>query len=251
MTAMKSVIRGALARALQLLDDKRMARLWIDMARRRSLMLPPDAGMRFLLDLDGGLYEIEGYAAVRYGDGEHPKHRLTCYHDFFVTRVRLGERVLDIGCGIGAVARDVAERSQAWVVGIDLSAEEIATARNHYAHPRVEYCVGNALTDLPDERFDVVILSNVLEHLPSRPAFLQRMVEVVRPSRVLVRVPIYERDWRVPLKKELGVDYRLDVTHETEYTLDGFAEEMALAHLVVFHQEIRWGEVWAEVRPRD
>jgi len=59
-----------------------------------------------------------------------------------------------------------------------------------------------------------------------------------------------ERDWRVPLKQELGIDRRLDPTHFIEYTLESFAAEMEEANLRVTHQEVRWGEIWAEAVPR-
>ncbi|MBP1691228.1 MAG: glycosyl transferase, family 2, partial [Bacteroidetes bacterium] len=47
----------------------------------------------------------------------------------------------------------------------------------------------------------------------------------------------------------LNVEYRLDPTHETEYTLETFAAEMKEAGLLVKHQEVRWGEIWAECIP--
>jgi hypothetical protein len=31
-----------------------------------------------------------------------------------------------------------------------------------------------------------------------------------------------------------------------EYTLESFAREMADAGLIISHQEVRWGEIWAE-----
>ena len=105
------------------------------------------------------------------------------------------------------------------------------------------------LTTSLDGAFDTIILSNVLEHLPNRSQFLRETVERIRPSRILLRVPVFERDWRVPLKQELGIDYRLDDTHLTEYTLESFAAEMAAAGLLVIHQEVRWGEIWAEAVP--
>jgi hypothetical protein len=44
----------------------------------------------------------------------------------------------------------------------------------------------------------------------------------------------------------LGVEWRLDNTHETEYTLESYFEEMAAAGLCIVHQEVRWGEIWSE-----
>jgi len=217
----------------------------------RVASLPANEALRFLFRLDSALYSIQGQKAIEYDGGIHTKHRHTRYHDFFISRIRRDEKVLDIGCGIGAVACDVAEKTGAYVVGIDLNANNIAQARQHYTHPRVEYRVCDALRDICDGPFDVVILSNVLEHLPERPAFLRRVQEVARPSRFLIRVPLFERDWRVPLKQELGVEWRLDPSHETEYTLESFTQEMATAGLEITNQQVRWGEIWAEVVPHE
>lgn len=209
--------------------------------------LPADEALRFWFRIHAEIYPVLGQRAVEYGGGVHPKHRHTKYHDFFVNRIRAGERVLDVGCGIGAVAYDVAERSKAQVVGIDLSPSNIAIARERYRHPNVSFAVHDGTQPLPAGSFDVVVLSNILEHLGERPTFLRNVQRAAAPSRILIRVPLFERDWQVPLKKELGVEWRLDATHETEYSLESFAEELAVAELRVLHQEVRWGEIWAEV----
>jgi len=227
-------------------SDARLQSLITRIAIRRAKTLSPADGLRFLFGLEAAFYPVEGELAVAYGDGVHSKHRHTRYHEFFINRIRAGERVLDVGCGIGGVAYDVAENTGAEVVGVDLSEADISTARLRYAHPRVRYVVGNVLRDLPDGSFDVVLLSNVLEHLPGRPDFLRRLQAAAKPARLLIRVPLFERDWRVPLRRELGVEWRLDPTHEIEYTLESFAQEMAEAGLIISHQEVRWGEIWAE-----
>ena len=68
-----------------------------------------------------------------------------------------------------------------------------------------------------------------------------------QPERWLIRVPMINRDWLVPLKKELGIPYFSDSTHYTEYTLEGFENEMMKAGLIIQHSEVKWGEIWAEV----
>lgn len=211
--------------------------------------LPPDQVLRFLFRLDERLYAIQSRLAVAYDGGIHTKHRHMNYHNFFISCIKADERILDIGCGIGAVAYDVAEKSGARVIGLELEAHNLAQARQNFSHPQVSYCLGDALIGFIKTPIDVVILSNVLEHLPERPQFLQRIQETVQPKRILIRVPLFERDWRVPLKRELGVEWRLDPTHETEYTLESFAMEMDEAKLQVIYQEVRWSEIWAETRP--
>ena len=87
----------------------------------------------------------------------------------------------------------------------------------------------------------------MLEHLSKHSIFLSKVWNKVNPKRMLIRVPLFERDWRVPLKKELGVEWRLDPIHETKYTIESWAKEIKEAGLAVTHQEIRWSEIWAEV----
>jgi 2-polyprenyl-3-methyl-5-hydroxy-6-metoxy-1,4-benzoquinol methylase len=234
---------------LKHLTTPQLESLISQLASHRADGLPADEALRFLFRLDAEFYALQGQKAIEYGNGIHTKHRHLQYHDFFVSRIHPEERVLDVGCGIGAVAYDVAEKAGAFVVGIDLNPKNIAQASQRYRHPRCRFMTGDALKTLPGEHFDVIILSNVLEHLPDRSSFLKQVNALLKPSRILIRVPLYERDWRVPLKNELKVEWRLDPTHEVEYTLEGFREEVTAAGLRITHQEVRWGEVWAEVVP--
>ncbi len=251
MRCMRRLVKHISMRGLDRISTPQLEAIIYQLVARRANALPADKALRFLFRLDEVLYALQGGKSIEYDDGLHTKHRHMRYHDFFVSRVGPGERVLDIGCGIGAVACDVAKRAGAYVMGLDLNADNIALARQRYAHPRVEYRVGDAMQELPEGPFDVVILSNILEHLSERPTFLCRVRETVSPSRLLIRVPLLERDWRVPLKQELGLEWRLDPTHETEYTLESFVDELADAGLRITHKELRWGEIWAEAVPHD
>ncbi len=243
------ILKRILIRVLNILSVPKFEFLIHQLVSVKADRMPSAEALRFLFRLDAVLYSLEGQKAIDYDGGIHTKHRHTCYHDFFIKNIRPAERILDIGCGIGALAYDVAEKAQAHVTALDLNPENIAKASQRYNHPRVRYMVGDVLQKLPDGSFDVIILSNVLEHLKERPAFLRRIREAVSPGRFLIRVPLFERDWRVPLKKELGVEWRLDPTHETEYRSESFAEEMAAAGLQITHQKINWGEIWAVVVP--
>lgn len=230
-------------------STQELKNLIVQFAKQRIQKLPADEALRFLFELDAALYPLKGQLAITYGDGVHTKHRHMKYHDFFVDRIQPQEQVLDIGCGYGSLAYDIAEKANAHVIGIDLNSKNIEKAQQKFAHPNIEYYVGDALADLPGKNFDVVVLSNVLEHLPERPEFLQQVQATIQPKRILIRVPLFERDWQVPLKKELGVEWRLDPTHYTEYTQESFAEEIAKANLKFVHHEIRWSEIWTEVIP--
>ena len=203
--------------------------------------------MRELLQIDTDVTGLINETAITYGGGVHAKHRLMRYHDFFVDRIRPGERVLDLGPGNGAVAHSVATRSSAVVVGLDLNEDNVASAQRMFPHSSLTFVVGEAPEDIPAERFDVVIMSNVLEHLEHRVQFLRLVQERVSPSRWLLRVPMFDREWRVAMRKELGLYYFGDPTHATEYTQASFEVEMQEASFKINELQINWGEIWAEV----
>jgi SAM-dependent methyltransferase len=211
-------------------------------------VVPPATLLRWLCRLDNALYRAISLVAIRYDGGLHPKHRLTGYHDFFVDHVRPGETVLDVGCGVGALAADLARIKDVRVTGVDLDRGAVAEARRLRRDPRLIFLEADARS-LPAGRFDVVILSNVLEHLDERVEFLRAVVAQAVPRRLLVRVPLFERDWRVPLKQELGVDFRLDPTHRLEYSLERLEAEVCEAGLAMQERQVRWGEIWAVCVP--
>ncbi|MGD9200030.1 MAG: class I SAM-dependent methyltransferase [Chitinispirillia bacterium] len=244
---MKQLIKKLTLKVTSLLFNKKIESFLYEIIEYHTTGLSAKEALRFLFNIDNKLYLLQGRMAVKYGDGTHPKHRHTHYHDFFIKRIHNGEKILDVGCGYGALAFEIAKKIEVEIVGIDVNAKNIQFAINKYSHPRIQYITGDVLIDIPDEYFDVVILSNVLEHLTNRVQFLKKIYIHVNPKRFLIRVPLFEREWQVPLKKELGVAWKLDTTHQTEYTLESFSEELHSAKLKAIHQEVRWGEVWAEV----
>jgi SAM-dependent methyltransferase len=221
-------------------------RLWLSsLAADRD----PRRGVRELLTTYDDVYRRLDQAAIAYDGGVHAKHRLTRYHDFFVERVRPGERVLDLGSGKGELANDLVVRAGASVVGIDNDLRHLAFARERFRHERIEFREGDLRGELPEGHFDVVVLSNVLEHLDDRTELLRRVVASSMPSRLLIRVPVYARDWTIPLKQEVGLPSYWDPDHEIEYDPQSFRAELAEAGLEVTELLLQWGEIWAVAVP--
>ncbi len=220
-------------------------RLWLATVRSQ-----PDRrrAMRQLLEVYGDAWYAMDRGAIDYGDGVHAKHRLMRYHDFFVERVRTGERVLDVGCGKGELAYDLAERAGAEVVAVDTARWALDFARARFSHPKVQHVEANALTFVPERPVDVAVLSNVLEHIAPRVELLRALHERSGARRLLVRVPQLDRDWVVPLRRELGLPYFSDATHELEYDPELLRRELADAGWTMLEPTLVWGEIWAEAR---
>jgi len=209
-------------------------------------MKPADA-LRYLFAVDKELYSLEGRASVRYGDGIHSKHRHIKYHEFFIENLKEGQRVLDIGSGNGVMDKKIAESfGKMSLVGIELDKKKFEWAKENSAHMNLTFINADALTYDFAERFDVVIMSNVLEHIEKRVEFLKRIMERCQPSYFLIRVPMFERDWRVPLQQELGLDYFLDPTHFIEYRRDELENELREAGLEIEKLKTNWGEYWVK-----
>jgi ubiquinone/menaquinone biosynthesis C-methylase UbiE len=103
--------------------------------------------------------------------------------------ISAGERVLDVGCGSGAVTREIARRvgRTGLAVGLDPSPALLAVARE-LAHEtglggHVEFHEGDALRlPFPDRSFDAAVCVTVLSHVPKGEAAIPELVRVLRPG---------------------------------------------------------------------
>jgi SAM-dependent methyltransferase len=106
-------------------------------------------------------------------------------------RLGRGLRVLDVGCGNGrAVTRFLATPGD-HVTGLDLHEPSIAYAREQFGSAALEFRVGT-LEDLAADsvRYDVVVMSDVLEHVPDPRALLAAAAALLADDgRVLLSVP--------------------------------------------------------------
>lgn len=198
--------------------------------------------LKLFLGLDNYCYKLISKLAILENNGIHPKHRIMNYHQFFVDNIEKGDRILDVGCGNGAVAYDLSRKAES-VLGIDINEENINYAKKHYQSDNSNFIIGDATKYQFKRSFDIIVLSNVLEHIKNRTIFLQKIKKLA--PKILIRVPMIDRDWLVLYKKEKGVEYKLDKTHFIEYTEKTFREEIEKANLKIINYSIQFGEIWA------
>lgn len=112
------------------------------------------------------LSPVNAYEAVFVPAMLDPLARITIKQ----IEVRRGERLLDLACGTGIVARHVAPLlgEDGTIVAVDVSPEMLAKARSlpTPAGARIEWREGDATNlDLPDGTFDIVICQQGLQYL--------------------------------------------------------------------------------------
>lgn len=100
-------------------------------------------------------------------------------------------RVLDVGCGVGAVARGMTMiRQDLKFTLLNISASQLELCGSFYPHENIEKMLADACDiPLPDACMDSVIACYVLGHLDKDKA-LAEMRRVLRPGGVLFIVDI-------------------------------------------------------------
>jgi ubiquinone/menaquinone biosynthesis C-methylase UbiE len=100
-----------------------------------------------------------------------------------------GRRVLDCGCGMGFYLLAMSRLRQMELYGVDSDLRRLAQA-DALGTGAVLAEAGATQLPFPDEWFDAVLLSEVLEHIPDDAAALAEIRRVLRPGGVLaISVP--------------------------------------------------------------
>lgn len=137
-------------------------------------------------------------AAYSLGSGDPEIERLDAQAAFLssptrvlleASGIRPGMRALDLGTGLGHVARAVGELvgSDGEVVGLDNTPKMLEIARSRTEGlPHVRFVKGDVQTWRDDAPFDVVVGRLILFHLPDPVAALRHHLKAVRPGGLAV-----------------------------------------------------------------
>lgn len=119
-------------------------------------------------------------------------------------RLSSGDRLLDIACGTGIVARGARKRlgETSYIVGIDVSSDMLAVARA--VAPDIDWREGNAMA-LPlhdGEQFDVVVCQQGLQFFPDKAAAAAQMRRALAAGGRLA-VSTWRSDDEIPFFRAL------------------------------------------------
>jgi 2-polyprenyl-6-hydroxyphenyl methylase / 3-demethylubiquinone-9 3-methyltransferase len=137
-------------------------------------------------------------------------------------------RVLDLGCGAGFLANELAALGHA-VTGLDPTAENLDVARAYDRTGRVEYLCGDA-RDLPfpPNSFDVVCAMDLLEHVDDPARVIAEAARVLRPGGLFF-FHTFNRTWLAGLVVIKGVELFVANAPRDLHVLDMFVTPAELA----------------------
>lgn len=141
-----------------------------------------------------------------------------------------GLTILEVGCGSGHVLRLFPD---ARLTGVDVSAEALAAARRNLAGYQVRLVLGDG--GAVHGRYDRVICSEVLEHVPEPERILAAIAAQIAPGGCAVITVPNERVIRAvktPLRPFMRVDWGGDDFHVNRWTPAEF-ERLVERHLRV------------------
>lgn len=129
-------------------------------------------------------------------------------------------KILDIGCGSGTISLYLASKGYE-VKGIDISKKAIEACKesaNNIGLKNVKFEISEFPKSLPQEKFNLIFFSEVIEHLPNDDLALRKIHKLLKPGGILFlstpskNAPLYKLGLAKKFDKEVG--------HLRRYTLE-------------------------------
>jgi SAM-dependent methyltransferase len=174
----------------------RRLRRYARLKREGGDALPPDEARAAIYDQP--FYPVVTH--ITYALQPSATARLDFVREVVRDACALRGRVADLGCGSGVILSEVLLMRPEWTGhGLDISAPAVAYARRLAAHKgvggRASFETG-CVTRLPyaDESLNLVVASEVVEHLPEPEAVAREMARVLKPGgQLILTMPIESR----------------------------------------------------------
>lgn len=138
--------------------------------------------------------------------------------------------ILDLGCGNGWFARQLAEINQKQVLGMDINLHELKQAARLFDAPNCQFAYGDIFkASLPKSYFDLVVINSALQYFPSVELLINRLFELLTPSGEIhiIDSPIYHLD-DVEAAKERSRQYyekmKISASSYHHHSWDNFKE---------------------------
>ncbi len=116
--------------------------------------------------------------------------------------IRTRKKILDVGCGTGIIANELAQRSGNSVTGIDINSERISKAQKLY--PDVDFQVTDALkTGFESSSFDLIVSSFLWLWINEKETLANEIKRLLKPSGVYISLAEFDYEARIDYPEPL------------------------------------------------
>ncbi|KAF2122564.1 sterol 24-C-methyltransferase [Lophiotrema nucula] len=132
----------------------------------------------------------QSFHMARYPLGPEPKDRATARHEHYLAlmmSMRPGMRILDVGCGVGGPAKEIATFVDCHVVGINNNGYQVhkaqALAKDDGSDNKVEFVQADFVNiPFPDDSFDAIYAIEATVHAPELSEVYKEIFRVLKPG---------------------------------------------------------------------
>ena len=176
---------------------------------------------RHYYNLATDLYEYgwgQSFHFCRFSKRE-PFHQAVARHEHYLAlkmNIEEGSRVLDVGCGVGGPAREIAKFTGANIIGLNNNDYQIERATRYAAQEgldkQLSYTKGDFMQmSFPDNSFDAVYAIEATVHAPSLEGIYSEIFRVLKPGGVFgvyewLMTDAYDNDNPAHREIRLGIE---------------------------------------------
>jgi ubiquinone biosynthesis O-methyltransferase len=154
---------------------------------------------------------------------------ITCVNEFNDQKNLAPIKILEIGCGKGNICYPLASLGYN-VIGIDLNPDSIRYALQKKHFDNLNFAIGDAETIKNESKFDLIICSEIFEHLEKPYLLRENLFDLIKTDGLLIlTIPNgfgpYTLIYDIPLRYILKIFNKTDpYGHKQNFSLNEFTE---------------------------
>ena len=229
-------------------EKKRHILLSIAYKLKKVLFLSPEKRLKLFLDLEWVFDRLAHEESFKiYAADEHPFRAQS--KKFILDKISTDHQVLDLGCKYGVISDYIAKKAKK-VVGIDYDSDAIKIAKETYQRENLDFEVGEAYDYLMQDnlKFDVMILSHVLEHLDDPKDFILKFKDFFQ--YIYIEVPDFDKHYLNQYRLDMGNSLIYsDNDHITEFDRLELRDLIKSCGMKIIDEQYRFGvqKIWCSV----
>lgn len=215
---------------------------------QKLIPLSSENKLRFLLKMEWIFDRLVHENSFKYyNTQDHPIRKYTL--NFILENIQENSVVLDLGSNDGSISSAIASKAKK-VVGIDHDLSKIAEANRHHKKDNLEFIHQDANEYLKNTaiKFDVLILSHILEHIDDPEKFILDFKSNFK--FIYIELPDFDKTYLNHYRKDLKMDLiYTDADHISEFDRSEMADLLKKTNLEVVKEEYRFGimKIWCKV----